>query len=321
MDGASDMTQKQTLLFYRDYRVFSGGHLKVWHYYEHALRSELYKPQIYFSSKSIWDQTNPWLDERSTVLAAWRPEKASALFIGGMDWHQIDRRMAADKQIPIINLIQHVRHATPTDPRYEFLKHKAVRLCVSQEVHDALAATGIVNGPLIVQPNCLDLSRMPFSKEKNDRKIDLLVVGIKQQSMARRLADDLRRSDLRIEVLVRPVERSRFLQLLVDAKTTVFLPHETEGFYLPALEGMAAGTFVVCPDCIGNRTFCLDRINCYRPSHDYAEILSAAKRALKLDATERNNLVDGGIRTSQLYDLPVEREKFLEILHNIEEIW
>jgi len=49
----------------------------------------------------------------------------------------------------------------------------------------------------------------------------------------------------------------------------VFLPNqkEGEGFYLPALEGMAVGTLVIFPDCIGNRSFCLSGYNCFRPDY------------------------------------------------------
>jgi glycosyltransferase involved in cell wall biosynthesis len=321
MSVSREIEQVRTLLFYRDYGAFSGGHLKVWHYYEHAAQSEIYKPQIYFSRKSVWDQTNPWLGEHANVLASWKPEKASALFVGGMDWLQLDRHILADKKVPIINLVQHVRHGSPTDPRYEFLKYKAIRLCVSQEVHDVLAATGVVNGPLVVQPNCLDLSHIPAIKNQNDRKIDLFIVGIKQKGMAQRLADDLRYRNIRIKVLTKPVERSVFLEYLADSKTTLLLPHQTEGFYLPALEGMAAGTVVVCPDCVGNRSFCLDGINCLRPLHLYSNIRIATERALTIDSVERKHLVDAGVRTSKQYDLGVERQNFLELLSNIEEIW
>jgi glycosyltransferase involved in cell wall biosynthesis len=52
------------------------------------------------------------------------------------------------------------------------------------------------------------------------------------------------------------------LNWINQAKITVFLPYrDIEGFYMPALEGMALGTLVVCPDCIGNRSFCLPGYN------------------------------------------------------------
>ena len=35
---------------------------------------------------------------------------------------------------------------------------------------------------------------------------------------------------------------------------TLFLPNQREGVYIPGLEGMALGTLVVCPDCVGNRS-------------------------------------------------------------------
>ena len=44
---------------------------------------------------------------------------------------------------------------------------------------------------------------------------------------------------------------------MARARVTVLVPNPKEGFYLPALEAMALGTIVVCPDCVGNRSFCV----------------------------------------------------------------
>jgi len=52
------------VLFYRYYRGFTGGHLKVWDYYDHVKASSNFIPQIYFSAESVWDSLNPWLKEK-----------------------------------------------------------------------------------------------------------------------------------------------------------------------------------------------------------------------------------------------------------------
>ena len=41
----------------------------------------------------------------------------------------------------------------PKNPLYTFLKHRAIRICVSQEVGQMLWASGQVEGPLFVIPN------------------------------------------------------------------------------------------------------------------------------------------------------------------------
>ena len=58
------------------------------------------------------------------------------------------------------------------------------------------------------------------------------------------------------------------------ARVTVLVPNPKEGFYLPAVEAMAAGTLVVCPDCVGNRAFCLDEVNCLRPAREEDAIVA-----------------------------------------------
>ena len=49
---------------------------------------------------------------------------------------------------------------------------------------------------------------------------------------------------------------------MARARVTLYLPNRLEGFYIPALEGMALGTLVVCPDSVGNRSYCRDGENC-----------------------------------------------------------
>ena len=68
-------------------------------------------------------------------------------------------------------------------------------------------------------------------------------------------------------MLTEHVPRDEFLDAMRRARVTLFLPNEEEGFYLPALEGMALGTIVVCPDCVGNRSFCLPGVNAFRPDY------------------------------------------------------
>ena len=63
---------------------------------------------------------------------------------------------------------------------------------------------------------------------------------------------------------------------------TLFLPNETEGFYLPALEGMALGTIVVCPDCVGNRSFCLPQVNAFRPAFHFDDMVQETETALTM---------------------------------------
>src|SRR3977135_3980913 len=76
---------KQLVLFHRDFRVFTGGHLKVWDYFNHVASSPTHEPRIAFSPESKWDSTNPWVHSRGYVVD-WEPEKADILFLAGIVW-------------------------------------------------------------------------------------------------------------------------------------------------------------------------------------------------------------------------------------------
>jgi glycosyltransferase involved in cell wall biosynthesis len=102
---------------------------------------------------------------------------------------------------------------------------------------------------------------------------------------------------------------------------TAFVPNPTEGFYLPALEGMAVGTLVVCPDCVGNRSFCLPGRNCFRPEHTVESISDAVRTALRLTPSQAREMLDNAKLTAAEHDLLRERQAFLRILASVDELW
>src|SRR3712207_4382709 len=106
------------------------------------------------------------------------------------------------------------------------------------------------------------------------------------------------------------VPRETFLEAIRRARVTLFLPNEEEGFYLPALEGMALGTIVVCPDCVGNRSFCLPGVNAFRPAFQFADIVQDVKSALALSGPAARLLQTGAIEMAHRHSLDAERERF-----------
>lgn len=294
---------KKIVLFYRDFQRFSGGHLKVWHYFNHVAASRGHEPRVAFSPDSKWDDTNPWRNARN-FIGKWEPENADVLFLAGTDWRVLQDRQSPK---PIINLIQHPRHADPKNETHKYLRNRAVRICVSQEVADAITATGEVNGTVFVIPNGVDL---PITRP-NERKIDILISGFKAPDFAREIAKHLPDAKL----VVDPLPRDEYVDLLRSAKITLFVPRETEGFYLPALEGMAAGTLVICPDCFGNRSFCLDGVNSFRPAYEPNAIVIAVEKAKTAD---QKQILQRARQTAREHSLENEREKFLSILGKID---
>lgn len=311
----------QTVLFLRRFRSFQGGHLKVWDYYNHVRAVDDFTPQIWFTPDSVWNDSNPWLPEHDRVLPVFDVRKTDILFLAGMDWQLLDEDTRRQPPVPILNLIQHIRHADPADKRFAFLPHKAIRLCVSPETADAIRATGKVNGPVFVIPNGIAQTDLPTPLPDMERDTDLLIVGMKQPDLARALHRSIRKLFPRITILTQHLPRAKFLHALARSRAILLLPNHTEGFYLPAIEAMALGCLVICPDCTGNRSFCLDGENCFRPDYTRDAILAAIHRTQSLTPRERQTLLDTARHTAARHNLETERASFLNILRQTHSIW
>jgi GT2 family glycosyltransferase len=84
-------------------------------------------------------------------------------------------------------------------------------------------------------------------------------------------------------------------------EATIFLQTSRhEGFCLPPLEAMAAGTPVVCTDAHGNRDFCRDGENCLLVEPHPDAVSAAIARVLR-EPTLRQRLLQGGFRTARDY--------------------
>ncbi len=307
-------------MFFRNYKEFHGGHLKVWNYFNHVLASPDFEPRVCFSEQTTLGGENPWRDSQDLVVDKQYPIRPDVYFIGGANWRRLDRYPYADPSIPVINLIQHVRHADPELRLSKFLQRKAIRICVSGEVADELRVTGLPVGPLIVIPNAIDLPDLP-SVNGIDARIDVLIAAGKEPDLGVQVADRLAQEGRVVDILVERISRPEFLARMRAARTTVFLPHLTEGFFLPALEGMALGTLVVCPDCIGNRSFCLPGYNAFRPEYTVDTIVRDAEAALALKPDQARQLRENAFQTADRHTLSHEREAFLDVLHNIDQLW
>ena len=311
---------KTRVLFRRDLRYFSGGHQKVHDYFMHVVRSDAFSARISFSPETVWGEMNPWRDWRERAVD-WDPRQADVLFLAGMDWEFALEHGAEGSGRPIVNLIQHVRHADPGEPLHRFLTRRAIRICVSGEVADAILATGRVRGPVFTIPNAIEQPLMPEPTDERGPRQPVLVLGTKRTEFARRLWQRLRESGVDARLHDRFVPRAEFLGLLAAHPTTVCCPDPTEGFYLPALEAMSRGSLVICPDCVGNRSFCLDRATCLVPPYDLAGMAESVTTALQLGEREFAAIRRAGRRLAALHSPAAERERFLDILQRVEPLW
>jgi glycosyltransferase involved in cell wall biosynthesis len=312
----------KTVLFHREFLRFQGGHLKVWQYFNHVRSSPDHRAVVRFTADSIWDETNPWQPVRQEVLPWEEPVNADILFVAGRDWRWLEPAHRAESPVPVINMLQHVLHASPEDPlgRRRFLPNKAIRICTSSEIAKAINATGIVRGPVFAIPAAIDLDEIGLVPRPPARDIDLLVLATKQAPLGRHLAARLEQPGRVLDVVRREVHRSDLLQRMARARVTLYLPNRQEGFYIPALEGMALGTVVVCPDTIGNRSFCRDGHNCFMPEYEDEAIIAAVTRALE-EHDGLAALIEGGEETARAHDLMRERATFHELLSRVDELW
>lgn len=298
------------MLFRRDFGGYTGGHGKVHDYFRHTLAHPDWSARVYMDPSSTWDD-NPWRDDRAALCAHFDPRDASALFLGGMDWLHYPDDLP---ETPVVNLIQHVRHADPDHPLFQFLDRRAVRICVSQPVADALLASGRVRGPVEVIEAALNLPPPPTATRRSGIFIDAL----KRPEMGREIAATL--SDRPHVVLSdRRMPRAEYLGALAAAEIAVVLPHDTEGFYLPALEAMAAGCAVVVADCIGNRAYLQPDRNALVAQD--ADGYAAAVRRLAADAPLRNRLAEAGRQTADGFGLARERAAFHSVLDRLDALW
>jgi hypothetical protein len=315
--GMYFMSYSKTWLFYRDYPYHTGGQQKVADYFSHLISAAEFRPAIHFSADSVLSPGNPWELLGSPAPVAYAPADYDYMFLAGMDWEQYLPHSHLRK--PVINLIQHVRHADPAQPMYPFLSEPAIRICVSQQVADAILATGRVNGPVYVIANGVDLPALaPVAKT-----IDALVLSLKQPQLGAQVAEELRAQGYSVKVVDELIPRGDLLQLMSRSRLGITLPHHTEGFYLPALEAMQYCELALVPDCVGNRSFCVDGLNCFMPvSLDARRIVAAAQNAFTfLQTPDAAAMRAQAKATVARHSLAAEREQFLAIATRLDELW
>lgn len=315
------MNGGRRLLFHRDFRYYTGGHGKVWDYFTHALALG-WDARVYLTPQSVRDASNPWLALPQRVEAAWRPSDADVLFVGGMDWLAVPTSATP----PVINLIQHVRHADPVEPLYGFLPRRAARICVSTPVADALRASGRVNGPLRVIPAGLALAGALLDVGATTDAATLgasgcgdahagagiFIAALKDPPLGLALAARLRADGHAVDLCVDLIPRVAFLARLRAARLALLLPHATEGFYLPGLEAMALGRPLLMFDAIGNREYARDGDNCLLPARTVDACVAAVARLD--DPALAARLIQAGHATAARYSLTQERTAFAEVL-------
>ncbi len=311
------MARSKRVLFCRDVRAYYGGHQKVADYFAHLQSSRAFSPEIYFSEATRWDNANPWFNTNYQTTVRYEPKNYHYAFLAGMDWSLYLNTPRPLNQ-PVINLIQHVRHADPAEDVHQFLTQPAIRICVAQQVSDAILATGKVKGPVFTIANGLELPELSLIKQW-----DVLILGNKQPVLAAELASALMLSGLRVLVVDKWVPRADLYAHMAASRMAVLLPHSTEGFYLPALEAMHFCDLVVVPDAIGNRAFCSNGINCLMPEYNQESISRTMFAVIEIlnNAELLSRYKAEAKKTVENFSLQRERSEFLSLMKRVDVLW
>src|ERR1700691_2838044 len=106
----------------RDLTVMSGGHRKVWDYFQHVEYSPHYRPVLRTRQLPLTDD-NPWSQRPDSVVGRRSRVHAQAYFLAGMNWSKLPHRRRVRPDRPVVNLVQHIRHAKDDDPKRAFLEY------------------------------------------------------------------------------------------------------------------------------------------------------------------------------------------------------
>lgn len=305
---------------------FSGGHLKHAHYFGHVQDTRGFRAQLALGRKEPSEELTREREALWPVppAAQWRPAERDVLFLAGTDWRYLQAAGLEHLPNARINLIQHVRHAHAGSELCGYLNRRAIRVCVSAEVADAIVATGQTNGPVLTIPNGVDLVPDVGPAKPPSRAAappEILIVGYKRPALAAALATRLDQAGIRHRALVDFLARPAFLDALARSDIAICLPHPEEGFYLPGLEAMASGCVTITLDCIGNRGFARASRNCLMPRDDVDSLFAATKAALDMADEERRRMRAEATKVVAAHSLAAERERFQAILGNVDRLW
>lgn len=306
-----DMTEnKKTMLFFSNFNVLRGAHVKIFDYFNYTnMRADI-KPILCVAENSKVEFAKAALPENVEIISA--PIDADMFFFSGRQWGIPEAAGIEIKHKPVINIVQAIKHANPRDDRYRFLSLPAMRICVSSQIATSISMVVEVPGPLhTISPGSdvherIDLVKAPKSKR-------VFIAGVKAKELARNLAEVLQEENFEVDLCIGQVPREEYLQRLAAAEIAVLLPMLEEGFFLPALEAMILGTIAIVPDCVGSRDFCIDGQTCLVPARTVGGLHSAV-HALWHNPEYCDRLKDEAFKISAPYTAENEKLNYYKAL-------
>lgn len=318
-------TGKKKVLFYQHFGrqgVVRGAHHKSYDFFHHIKSFSDFEPYIFFDKDSIWDANIPWFSLYKTMPTLKELDfEPDILFLNsGKDWIRYSQYKKIEPETPIVSPVNNFRATKPGHPSFDFLGRKAVRLCPSPEIYDAVKDHPNTVGETIYMPNGVGISGEALSL-KNNKTIDALIVGNKNPSLANQLFDEIKDLNLNVEVINGWISKTEFQIKLAQSKISIHLPKHVEEHYIPGIEAMMLNSFVIIPDCIGNRSYSKNQETCIMTSYDLAGFKIALQDVLSLSDDDFKGIVKFAEKSTHQYSTEIERESLYKALKLTETIW
>lgn len=295
-----------TFSFFRNYEKYTGGHKKFYDYLIHTKAIEGVNCKLFVQNDC---KVMPGLFSDIPEVQyqhEYNPNTCNVVFLAGMDWqYYLPHRKSEDV---IVNLVQHVRHGDKSHPLFNFLQYKALRLCVSEAVKDAIIP--YANGRCVTVPIGHEI---PYLHQK--KKYDLYILGKKNTKFGRTIAQWAEENGLAYKLHDHLVTKDEVLMALAESKVSLVLPNPTEGFFLPGIEAMALSDRAVVPDCIANREYCTRETNATLCHYNIESVKLAVTQSLDMLNTDIHRMQkDKGETLARSYSLSAERDIYHKLI-------
>ncbi len=306
-------------MFYQHFgqrEIIRGAHFKTYDFYKHIQSIDGYDPIIVFDNDSYWHEGLPWYSMFSEVPRLERLKVQPDIYFlnSGKDWIKISEHRLFNKNKPVVSPVNHFKAVNPDHPAFKFLSCKAVRLCPSPELFNAINDHEQTNGPVLYVPNGVSTEGIEFIEDE-DKTYDVAVVGQKNPSLAKEIYVNLKRLNLKVILLDNWLSKKEFQERLADVKFTIHLPKAVEAHYIPAIESMMLGSVVIMPHCTGNASYAINLETCLVTEYTLESIVEATVKAQKLNKELLNSIKNRAFHATQLFSMRSERKNIERALN------
>ena len=284
----------------------------------HAQGFEQLKLRLWMPTDAALPAHSPWLRfaQPGTLFSAPHPAPACLLLSDAADWQAAQRIYGPRLDLPKLHLLH---GASLRDWGHGASRSPAVRVSCGEAVAEALRQQGRFVEPLHTLPMGIDTQALP---PVAPLKQGCLILARAQPELGLALQQAIAAQGYGVSCELSPWSVQRWQQALAEAAVVIVLPPGagSPGLGLRRLAAMALGTALVVAERSSPDSFCRDGQNALVRLLDAAELSSAALQLLA-DVRLRERLVQAAKATLQRHRSALERQRFLELLHQLPEHW